>query len=190
MPLIIETIVTTIADDGAVNIAPMGVEWGGSSIILKPFLETATYRNVAATGAAVVNLIDDVRVFASAAISNPQYPTRPAVAVRGVVLADCCSWRELSVTAIDSTPPRSRIDMAVVHAGVNREFIGFNRARHAVLEAAIYATRLHLLERTFIETELARLQVIVEKTAGPSELEAMALLTEHVRSTRPTTDPA
>ena len=101
--------------------------------------------------------------------------------MRGVVLAGCCSWRELEVRTIDSTPPRSRIEMGVVHRGTRREFIGFNRARHAVLEAAIYATRLHILSRSFVESEMARLQVIVDKTAGPQELEAMALLSEHVR---------
>jgi hypothetical protein len=180
--VILETIVTSVAEDGTVNCAPMGVEWGAHTIILKPFLETATYRNVVATGAAVVNLIDDVRVFARAAIANPQYPTVPAIVVPGVVLADCCSWREVEVRSIDSTPPRSRIDAAVVHHGMRREFIGFNRARHAVLEAAIYATRLHLLPRAFVESELARLQLIVDKTADAPELEAMALLTEHVRS--------
>ena len=181
--MIIEAIVTTVAEDGAVNCAPMGVEWGETAIVLKPFLETTTYRNVVATGVAVVNLIDDVRVFARTAIGNAQYPTFPATSVSGVVLDDCCSWRELKVRAIDSTPPRSRIDMDVVHRGTRREFIGFNRARHAVLEAAIYATRLHLLPRPFVESELARLQVIVDKTAGPAELEAMALLTEHIRAT-------
>src|SRR5262245_21968608 len=98
-----------MADDGAVNIAPMGVEWDDDAIVLKPFLETATYRNVLATRAAVVNLTDDVRVFAHAAISNPVYPTVPAAAVHGVVLADCCTWREVEVRAVDSTPPRSRI---------------------------------------------------------------------------------
>ena len=180
--MIVETIVTTVAEDGTVNCAPMGVEWDEESLVVKPFLETATYRNVVATGAAVVNLTDDVRVFAHAAIANPDYPTVPAVVVRGVVLADCCSWRELDVRTIDSTPPRSRIEMAVVHRGTRREFIGFNRARHAVLEAAIHVTRLHLLPRTFVESELARLQVIVDKTAGAEELEAMALLVEHVRS--------
>ena len=180
--MILETIITTVARDGAVNVAPMGVEWGDEAIVLKPFLETATYRNVQATGAAVVNLIDDIRVFAHAAIANPTYPTVPAVVIRGVVLADCCSWRELEVRSIDSTPPRSRIDVAVVHHGMRREFIGFNRARHAVLEAAIYVTRLHLLPRAFIESELARLQVIVDKTAGAHEIEAMTLLAEHVRS--------
>jgi hypothetical protein len=180
--MIVESIVTTVAADGTVNVAPMGVEWGNEAIVLKPFLETATYRNVTATRTAVVNLVDDVRVFARAAIGNPAYPTEPAVVVKGVVLAGCCSWRELEVRAIDSTPPRSRIETAVVHRGTRREFIGFNRARHAVLEAAIYATRLHLLPRAFIDEELARLQVIVDKTAGPDEHEAMSLLTEFVRS--------
>jgi hypothetical protein len=179
--MIVESIVTTVAADGTANCAPMGVEWGDDRIVLKPFLDTATYRNVIATRAAVVNVVDDVRIFARAAISNPAYPTVPAAIVRGVRLQDCCSWRELEVRTVDSSPPRSRIETAVVHRGVMREFIGFNRARHAVLEAAIYATRLHLLPREFITSEFERLQVIVDKTAGPAEQEAMALLTGFVR---------
>jgi uncharacterized protein len=179
--VIIESIVTTLAEDGRINCAPMGVEWGDEVIVLKPFLETATYRNVTATRSAVVNLTDDVRVFAQAAISNPVYATVPAGVVRGVVLADCCSWRELEVRSVDSTPPRSRIETSVVHRGFRREFIGFNRACHAVLETAIYATRLHLLEPGFVQSELARLQVIVDKTAGEREREAMALLSAHIQ---------
>ena len=184
--MIIETIVTTRDATGNVNVAPMGVEWDPaqdeSRIVLKPFLETATYRNVSATGTAVVNLVDDVRIFARAAISNPTYSTVPAVAIPGVVLADCCSWREVTVTSLDSTPPRSRIDTRVVHHGTNRDFIGFNRACQAVLEAAIYATRVHMLPRDFLDSELQRLQVIVDKTAGPREFEAMALLADFIRS--------
>ncbi len=184
--MIIETIVTTVDAGGAINCAPMGVDWDpdvdGDTIVLKPFLETATYRNVTATGAAVINLIDDVRVFARAAISNPEYATAPASAVRGVVLADACSWREVTVRAVDSTPPRSRIETVVAHRGFRREFIGFNRARHAVLEAAIYATRVHMLPREFLLAEVDRLQVIVDKTAGPREFEAMALVAGYIRS--------
>ena len=180
--MIVETIVTTVGADGAVNCAPMGVEWGERTIVLKPFLDTATYRNVTATRAAVVNLTDDCRIFARAAISNPVYRTVPASVVPGVVLADGCSWRELTVRAIDSRPPRSRIETDVVHHGTRREFIGFNRAAHAVLEVALYATRVHLLPRAFLLSELDRLQVIVDKTAGAHELEAMALLADHIRS--------
>jgi hypothetical protein len=102
--------------------------------------------------------------------------------VKGVVLESACSWRELVVEAVDATPPRSRIDARVVHSGFRREFIGFNRARHAVLEAAILATRTHLLPAEQIREEYARLQVLVDKTAGPREREAMDLLTRHVSS--------
>ena len=69
-----------------------------------------------------------------------------------------------------------------MHRGSNRDFIGFNRAAHAVLEATIYATRVHMLPRDFLESELQRLQVIVDKTAGPREFEAMALVSTFIRS--------
>ena len=98
----------------------------------------------------------------------------------GAVLEAACSWRELEVVSIDDTPPRSRIETRVVYQGTRREFLGFNRARHAVLEAAILATRTHLIPADEIRAEFARLQVIVDKTAGPREREAMAMLTEYV----------
>jgi uncharacterized protein len=180
--MIIESIVTSMDPTGNINFAPMGVEWGEETIVLKPFLETATFRNVSATRAAVVNLTDDAMLFAQGAISSPQFPSTPAIVVRGVVLEAACSWRELEVISIDDTPPRSRIETRVAHRGVRREFIGFNRARNAVLEAAILATRTHLIPAEEIRQEYARLQVVVDKTAGPREREAMAFLTEYVRS--------
>jgi len=180
--VIIETIVTSMDQNGAINFAPMGVEWGEETIVLKPFLETTTFRNLRASRAAVVNLTDDAMLFAQGAISSPQFPFVPAARVKGVVLEAACSWREVEVQTIDDTPPRSRIETRVVHRGVRREFLGFNRARHAVLEAAILATRTHLIPAAEIGQEFARLQVIVDKTAGPREREAMSLLTEYVRS--------
>jgi hypothetical protein len=180
--VIIETIVTSMAADGSINFAPMGVEWGEEVIVLKPFLETTTFRNLRESRAAVVNLTDDVMLFAQGAISSPQFPWRPAAVVRGAVLEAACSWREIEVATIDDTPPRSRIEGRVVHAGFSREFLGFNRARHAVLEAAILATRTHLIPADEIREEYSRLQVVVDKTAGPRERDAMAFLTEYVRS--------
>ena len=135
-----------------------------------------------ATRAAVVNLTDDVMLFAQGAIANAQFPAGPAAVVRGVVLEAACSWREVEVRTLDANPPRARIVTRVVHRGTRREFLGFNRARHAVLEAAILATRTHLLPADQIHADFARLQVIVDKTAGPRELEAMALLNDYVRA--------
>jgi hypothetical protein len=180
--VIIESILTTLAPDGAVNCAPMGVEWGEETIVVKPFLETTTFRNLRDTGAGVVNLTDDVMLFAQAALGSPVFPHQSAAVVRGVVLEAACSWRELTVVSIDDTPPRSRVVTRVVHRGIRREFLGFNRARHAVLEATILATRVHLIPGPELRQELARLQIIVDKTAGPREREAMALVVTHVQA--------
>src|SRR3989449_286882 len=180
-PVIIESVLTTMDARGAINFAPMGVEWGEAEIVIKPFLETTTFKNLEATRVAVINLTDDVMVFAQGAIANVQFPAVPAGLVRGVVLEAACSWREVEVRALDATPPRARLVTRIVHRGMRREFLGFNRARHAVLEAAILATRTHLLPAEQIRADFERLQVIVDKTAGPREREAMALLTDYVR---------
>jgi uncharacterized protein len=178
--VIIETIVTTLDAEGAVNVAPMGVEWYDDRLVVKPFLDTTTFRNLRDTRCAVVNLTDDVRIFVRAALLNTPAPTVPATVVRGVILDAACSWREVEVMSIDATPPRSRIDTRVVHRGQRAEFLGFNRARHAVLEATILATRLHLVSHAEIRKQIDALAVLVEKTAGPREHEAWSLVSGYL----------
>ena len=170
---IIETVVTTINPDGSVNCGAMGVEWDAERIVIKPFRGTRTLRNLRATGAAVVNVTDDLLLFSQAALGDPHPPTRPAASVPGAVLADACSWREVRVEAIDDDAQRPRVTTVVVDRGVQREFLGLNRARHAVLEASILASRARLLPPEDIRAELRRLQVLVDKTGGPREHEAM-----------------
>ncbi len=180
--MIIESILTTMDEHGKVNFAPMGVEWGERQIVIKPYQETTTFRNLLATRAAVLNLTDNVMIFAQGALGDPQFPAVPATVVRGVVLEDACSWRELEVREVDTSGLRARIVAQVIHHGFRREFLGFNRARHAVLEAAILATRTRFLPREQILSELERLQVIVGKTAGPQEHAAMAFVTDFVQA--------
>jgi len=181
--VIIESLVTTLGQDGALNCAPMGVDWGEELIGIRPFSDTTTCRNLDATGTAVINLTDDALLFAQAVTGEPAAvapPTFPAQRVRGRVLQVACSWREVEVVERQQTSPRARFTTRVVHHGVQREFIGFNRARHAVLEAAILATRTHLIPAREIQEEFERLRIIVDKTAGPRELEAMELLERFV----------
>ena len=170
---IIETVVTTINPDDSVNCGAMGVVWGEQRIVIKPFRGTRTLRNLRATGAAVVNVTDDILLFSQAALGDPHPPTRPATRVAGAVLADACSWREVRVEAIDDGAQRAHVSTVVVGGGAGREFLGLNRARHAVLEASILASRVRLLGAEDIRAELRRLQVLVDKTRGPREREAM-----------------
>ncbi len=179
--MIIETIVTTLDPNGVLNVAPMGVEWGDDVLVVKPFLDTTTFRNLRDTKVAVVNLTDDVRIFVNAALFNAPSPTIPAAKIHGVVLEAACSWREIEVTSIDATPPRSRIEARVIHSGSRHEFLGFNRARHAVLEATILATRLHLIPHDEIRRQIDALKVLVDKTAGDREQEGWKLVSEYVR---------
>jgi uncharacterized protein len=171
--VVLETVVTTINPDGTINCAAMGVEWGEQRIVIKPYRGTRTLRNLRATPAAVVNLTDDILLFSQAALGDPHPPTRPAAHVDGAILEDACSWREVRVEAIEDGE-RVRVNTEVVGGGSGREFLGFNRACHAVLEASIVASRARLLDAEDIRAELGRLQVLVDKTAGPREREAMA----------------
>ncbi len=179
--MIVESLVTTLDPEGRPNFAPMGVLWGDDEIVLKPYRETATFRNLCATGEAVVNLVDDVRFFVEGALSSPVFPSTPAMVVRGVVLEAACSWRELRVRESQTVEPRARYTCDVVHRGYQREIVGYNRARAAVIEATILATRTRMLPIEEILADYRRLQVLVDKTAGPTEREAMATLTRFVQ---------
>jgi hypothetical protein len=170
--------VTTINPDGSVNCGAMGVEWGGREIVIKPYRGTRTLRNLRATMAGVVNLTDDMLLFSEAALSDPHPPTHPAASVDGAVLDDACSWREVRVEAIEEGAQRARVTTQVVGGGTGREFLGLNRARHAVLEASILASRVRILPAEDIRAELRPLQVLVDKTGGPREREAMDYVIE------------
>jgi hypothetical protein len=189
MPLVLEGLVSTLDSDGAPHLAPMGPHVPDATFerfTLRPFPTSQTYRNLVAHGEGVLHVTDDVLLLAKAALGPVEPPPKyePAVRVRGWVLADCCRYFEFRVAAIDESEQRVRIEAAVVRAGRRRDFFGFNRAKHAVLEAAVLATRIALLPHDDIAAEYRRLAVIVEKTGGPAEHAAMALLQAHLEKSR------
>jgi hypothetical protein len=181
---LIETVVTTTGNDGSVNCGAMGVRWGEDELVFWPFHATRTLRNLHVHGEAVVHLTDDVLLFVQAALGHPRPATRPATAIDGAVIEDVQSWREVVVTEItpaDGDLPRSRVRARVVASGTgSREALGLCRARHAVVEASILASRLRWLGGGHVTAELARLQELVDKTAGVREREAMDYVRRYV----------
>ena len=168
--MIVEGLVTTLNADGELNVAPMGpiVDDAFSTFLLRPFPTSRTYRNLLTQRCGVFHIVDDVLLLAQAAIGQLQTlpPTFPAERVLGQVLRDACRWHEFEVVSIDDTQERVHIETRVVHTGRLRDFFGFNRAKHAVLEAAILATRLHLIATDDIRRQMDWLRIPVEKTAG------------------------
>lgn len=178
--MIIETIFSTLDAEGQPNFAPMGVVWGETEMTVRPFRDTTTYRNLMATGAGVANVTDNVLLFARSALSQVQPPYFPARHVRGVVLEEACFWRELEVIDVNEGEERAEIRCRIVGRGRRRDFLGFNRGKNAVIEAAILATRLHLHSASEIRSTLQRCDERVRKTGGEQEREAMQYLREYV----------
>jgi uncharacterized protein len=181
--MILEGLVTTTGPDGAMHLAPMGprVEPDWSGFLLRPFPSSQTFRNLKAHGQGVLHVTDDVLVLAQAAVGQcPPQPARPAERVAGFVLTGACRFYEFVVRSMDESQERVHIRAEVVHRGTLREFFGLNRAKHAVVEAAILATRTSILPLDEILADIAKLAILVEKTGGADEREAFALLRDHV----------
>ena len=182
---IIEGIMTTLNEDGTPNIAPMGprVDREFTRFVLRPFTSSTTYKNLKRAREGVFHVVDDVDLLARAAIGEIEAPPlrMPAIRVGGIVLSGACRWYELRVEELDDSSERTTIRCRVEHAGILRDCFGFNRAKHAVVEAAILATRIGIVPAEEISQELVRLSIPVEKTAGDQERRAFEFLQRYVK---------
>jgi len=196
--MILEGIVTTLNADRSPNLSPMGprVDESMSQFVLRPFRTARTYQNLQRTGQGVLHVTDDVELLARAAVDRlEKFPEMiPAESVDGWILSDACRWYAFRVSSLDNREERSTIVCTVVQRGTIRDFFGFNRAKHAVVEAAILATRLAFLPHDEVIEQYGRLSIMVQKTAGPQERRAFSFLEEHVgkyiASQRSPQDPA
>ena len=188
--MILEGLVTTTDLAGAMHLAAMGPQVDATAaygqaieqLLLKPFASSQTGSNLLRLAEGVFHVTDDSLLLARVVTGTLAGPpaSRPATAVRGWVLDDACRAYEFRVVAADTSQERLRLEARVVAVHEGRPFLGFNRARHAVVEGAILVTRLHLLGVDEVRRQLRELAVLVEKTGGPREHEAFGLLEEKV----------
>jgi uncharacterized protein len=181
---IYETVITTVASDGRVHVAPMGVRYAGELVVLMPFRPSATLDNVLATRHAVLNVVTDTRVFAGCVTGRRNWPTVPAECIDGQRLSCALGHVELELAEHQDDAQRPVLRLARVHAATHAPFIGLNRAQAAVLEGAVLVSRLHMLPMEKIETEMKYLQIAVDKTAAAAEHEAWGWLREAVDAHR------
>lgn len=181
--MILEGIVTTQNADGTTNVSPMGPHVGPevATFTLRPFRTSTTFQNLTQHPFGVLHITDDVELLAAAAIGR--LPPPKLVGVPGLEvmrLVDTCRWYAFRAKLSDDASERKTIECETLASGRVRDFFGFNRAKHAVVEAAILATRTTILPADEIRSEFARLAIIVEKTAGDAERRAFALLATYV----------
>jgi len=182
MPLIVESIITTMDVQGQVNVAPMGVYWGASTVLLKPYQDTTTYQNLRQQPTAVIHLTDDASLIAHAAVSTVSPPLLRLSSGRGYRLVHCCSYYVVEVEDCNDGGARAEVRCRVVEQGHVRDFLGFNRARNMLVEAAILATRVRFLGAAHILAEFERFAVVVDKTGLAAEQEALRFLRAYVEA--------
>jgi uncharacterized protein len=182
VPLIREAIVVTVNALGEPHIAPLGLIAEGEGWILAPFHPSTTLDNLRRAPFAVANFTDDVRVFAGCLTGRRQWPTTASDSVPVPRLRGALAHAELAVVDVTEHELRPRFHCTVVQRRSHAPFEGFNRAKAAVVEAAILVSRLHLIPREKVEAEIAYLAIAVEKTAGAEEAEAWRWLMEHIQA--------
>jgi hypothetical protein len=182
--MIIETLVSTQNADGSVNLAPMGPFFSGdwSRFELRPFATSHTYANLKRTREGILHITDDVELVARAAVDRLTVlpDLQPGKRVSAFAISNACRWYEFQVDSITEIQPRITMNCRTVYEHRQRDFIGFNRAKNAVLEAAILATRVSFLPHQEILDQFSRFEVIIQKTGGAQEHNAFQMLQQFV----------
>jgi hypothetical protein len=181
--MIREVVVTTISATGQVHIAPFGLiaaereEW-----VIAPFHPSVTLDNLRAVPFLVANYTDDVRIFAGCLTGRRDWPCVPSIVVPPPRLAVALAHAEMEVVSVQEDAQRPRFRCRIVHRAMHAPFEGLNRAKAAVVEGAILVSRLGMLPRDKVESEIAYLEIAIGKTANAAEREAWGWLMEAVRA--------
>jgi hypothetical protein len=185
---IVEGLVTSRDASDRVHVAPMGplVNFDLDRMVLRPFQTSTTCARLLERRVGVFHVTDDVEMVARAAVER-DFPAPPWFAeptTGGAILRDACRWYAFEVETIDLSQPRAEMTARIVCRGDLRPMLGFNRAQYAVIEAAILATRVGLLEENYLRGELERLAPLVAKTGGAHEVRAFEYLRRWIDATR------
>lgn len=187
--MIIEGIVTTMDEDEDIHIAAMGatVDVSFTRLVLRPFADTETFKNMERTNCGVFHVTDNANMIAHIAV-NEHFDTgryRRSSVVPGFLLPSCCrAYEFLGTDSATITDGRASFTADVVEAHHFKDFLGFNRAKHAILEAAILATRFHLLNLDDVAEEFRKFQIIVDKTGTIHDLDTMSMLQRKLNEAR------
>ncbi|MEM6364908.1 MAG: DUF447 domain-containing protein [Planctomycetota bacterium] len=173
--------------------------------VLRPWEGSTTCDYLKANPFATLHVTDDVRLIAAAAISHVD-PAPLITPIAGLLqdnfaeshhiefhrLHRCHRWFAVQIQPLghdrnrfladhSKLPGRYEYLAKTIASGTVDSFWGFNRAKHAVIEAAILATRLQMTSYSEIRSQLKSLETIVTKTGGRDEIDAFAEIKAHVQ---------
>ena len=177
-----EIILITENADGSPHIAPFGMRERDGLILIAPFRPSASLDNLLSGRSATINTTDDVRIFAGALTGRRQWPATKQSG--DWVLDSALSYQALSLAKVEEDAQRPHLYFEVTKEENLKPFKGYNRAQAAVIELCVLVSRLNMLSPEKITSEMAYLQIAIDKTAGDYELEAWGWLVEAVENHR------
>ena len=180
-----EVIITTCDKDSNHHIAPMGINIIDNTVIIKPFKPSKTLDNLRESKCAIVNFIDDVRVFAGIVTGVKREWCLEKVSDNKLMrLRDANSHFMLQVKTEIDDEVRPKISCDIIDRKAYKPFLGFNRAQFSVIEAAVLVSRLGRLPMEKIHKEIEYLKIGLDKTAGNTELEAWSWIEQKIKNFR------
>src|SRR6476620_7121791 len=114
--MILETIVTTVDEAGNPHITPFGIRREEAYVIISPYKPSTTLENILASKHSVLNLTDDVRVFAGALTGRKTWELESAEKIKGFRLADCLVHQELKLVKVEPDEVRPQLYMETIHS--------------------------------------------------------------------------
>lgn len=177
--MIIEGLITCTRSSGqAPHVSALGpvvnpelTEW-----TLRPFQSSKIFAHLRENPRCVFHTIDDALPVVQLVLGQSPEFSFQTTASGVAVIEQACHWYELEIEAWDVSGQRSEATARLVQHGDLRPFWGWNRAKHALLEAAILISRAHLMKAEELRQQLEALRSPVEKTSGPRELQAWSLI--------------
>jgi hypothetical protein len=167
---VIEVLLSTISAEDVPNVAPMGV-WvqEGPRLIIRPYQDTQTARNIENNGNAILNLSQDPNLFLSFAFKEELHQIQQAEfdkakKVKAPRIRGVSGFIEVIAAPVQTAQlaaPFKEFECTIQHIDLASSFpIVFSRSRSAAIECVIYATKIRALHRTDpITTKLMTQQI-------------------------------
>ncbi len=176
--MILEAIITTENEDGSQHLSAIGPHVNASltNWTLKPFNTSKTFANLRRANRCVVHTSDDVGLLVASVTGRTGDIPVIFAPDCGYIISDACSFYALSLHDWEVCQPRSSVSGRVTKHQELRRFFGWNRAKHAILELAISATRIDLLAEKTILEQMEYAELMVDKTGGEQEASALQQL--------------
>ena len=175
--MIIEGLITCDSQHGP-HVSALGpvvnaelTEW-----TLRPFQSSRIFALLQANPSCVFHVIDDPLPIVRLVLGMPPQLTFDQLEGGAWAIREACHWYRLEVHSWKLDNQRSEAQAHRVDHGVLRPFWGWNRAKHALLEAAILISRAHIIPPPELRQSLDALRSPIEKTAGARESDAWALI--------------